>query len=141
MKYHEDELMEKSSIEGYFILSSRQVTGKYYNLKDLYCRDHNLVLGYFEERISDFKANIDCIVSIELGGALIAVGLSERLNKPVAIFRKEKPSIGKPLGRCLIVDDVSTTGNSLNIIEKWVQDCGAEVAQVIVGIDKRKKLK
>ena len=137
MKYHENELKEKSSVEGYFILSSRQVTGKYYNVKDLFCRDHNLVLNYFVERINN---SIDCIVSIELGGALIAVGLSERLNKPVAIFRKEKPSIGRPIGECLVVDDVSSTGNSLNIVKKWVQDCGAEVVQEIVGIDRRKKV-
>ena len=138
MKYNENELKEKSSVEGYFILSSRQVTGKYYNLKDLFCRDHNLVLDYFVERIN---GKIDCVVSIELGGALIAVGLSERLNKSVAIFRKEKPSIGRPVGKCLVIDDVSSTGNSLNIVKKWVQDCGAEVVQEIVGIDRRKKLK
>ena len=138
MKYHENELKEKSSVEGYFILSSRQVTGKYYNLKDLFCRDHNLVLNYFEERINSNE--IDCIVSIELGGALIAVGLFERLNKPVAIFRKEKPSVGRPIGMCLVVEDVSSSGNSLNVIKKWVQDCGAEVVQEIVGIDRRKKL-
>ena len=138
MKYHEDELKEKSGIEGYYILSSRQVTGKYFDLKSLYCRDHNLVLNYFVERINN---NIDCIVSIELGGALIAVGLSERLNKPVAIFRKEKPSIGRPIGKCLVVDDVSTSGNSINIVKKWVEDCGAVISQVIVGIDRRKKLK
>lgn len=138
MKYSEEELKRRCPVEGYFILSSRQVTSKYYNLKDLYCRDHNLVLDYFEERIN---TEIDCIVSIELGGALIAVGLSERLNKPVAIFRKEKPSIGCPSGKCLVVDDVSTSGNSLNVIKKWAQDCCAEVSQIIIGIDRRKKLK
>ena len=138
MKHQENELEEKSGIEGYYILSSRQVTGKYFDLKSLYCKDHNLVLDYFVERIN---SEIDCIVSIELGGALIAVGLSERLNKPVAIFRKERPSIGTPVGRCLLVDDVSSTGNSLNIVKKWVQDCGAEIVQEIVGIDRRKKLK
>lgn len=138
MKYNKDELKEKSGIEGYYVLSSKHITNKYYDVKSLYCRDHNLVLDYFEERINN---EIDCIVSIELGGALIAVGLSERLNKSVAIFRKEKPSIGRPIGKCLVIDDVSSTGNSLNIIKKWVQDCGAEVSQIIVGIDRRKKLK
>ena len=139
MKHHEDELKEKSSAEGYYVLSSKRLTTKYYNVKSLYCKDHNLVLSYFEERISGLKANIDCIVSIELGGALIAAGLSERLDKPLAVFRKERPSIGIPTGRCLIVDDVSTTGNSLNVIKKWVEDCGAKVEQVIVGVDRRKK--
>ena len=137
MKYQENELKEKSAIEGYYVLSSKKVTNKYFDLKSLYCKDHNLVLDYFVERINN---SIDCIVSIELGGALIAVGLSERLNKPVAIFRKERPSIGRPIGKCLVVDDVSTSGNSLNIVQKWVQDCGAEISQIIVGIDRRKKI-
>jgi len=137
MKHQEDELEEKSGIEGYYVLSSRTVTDKYYDVKSLYCNDHNLVLGYFEERI---RGEIDCIVSIELGGALIAAGLSERLNKPMAISRKERPNVGRPVGKCLIVDDVSTTGNSVNVVKKWIQDCGAEVVQVIVGIDRRKKL-
>ena len=136
MKYHEYELREKCGMNGILVLS-RKVDTKYYNIADLYCRDHNLVLDYFEERIIN---EIDCIVSIELGGALIAVGLSERLNKSVAIFRKEKPSVGRPVGRCLVVEDVSSSGNSLNVIKKWVQDCGAEVSQIIVGIDRRKKL-
>lgn len=138
MKYHKDKLKNESSAEGYYVLSSRSVTTKYFDIKSLYCKDHDLVLSYFEERID---TAIDCIVSIELGGALIAAGLSERINKPLAVFRKERPSIGRPVGRCLIVDDVSTTGNSLNIVKKWVEDCGAEVVQVIVGVDRRKKLK
>lgn len=132
----EQELMEKSSIEGYYVLSSKQITSKYYNVKDLYCREHNYVLDYFVERIdSDF----DTIVSMELGGALIAIGLSERLNKTLAIFRKEKPSIGKPLDKCLIVEDVSTTGNSINILKKWINDFpDANVEQIVIGIDRRK---
>ena len=136
MKHYENELKEKSGVDGYYVLSSKIVVNKYYNVKSLYCKYHNLVLSYFEERIT---TDIDCIVSIELGGALIAAGLSERLDKPLAVFRKERPSIGRPTGRCLIIDDVSTTGNSLNVVKKWVEDCGAKVEQVIVGVDRRKK--
>ena len=135
----EEGLKRRCSVEGYYVLSARQVTKKYYNLKDLYCRNHNLVIDYFLERI---KSNdFDCIVSLELGGSLIAVGLGVKLDKPVAIFRKEKPSLGKPIGKCLIVEDVSSTGNSLNILRKWVEDSNAEVFDVIVGIDRRKSIK
>ena len=136
MSVTEQELMEKSGAEGYYILSSKQMTSKYYNVKDLYCREHNLVLDYFVERIAN---DFDTVVSIELGGALIATGLSERLNKALAIYRKEKPNIGKPFGKCIIVEDVSTTGNSLNILKKWIEDIpDANIEQIIVGIDRRK---
>ena len=130
--------MDKSGIEGYYVLSSKEITNKYFNLKDLYCRDHNLVLDYFMERINKLT---DCIVSIELGGALIATGLSERLNKPLAIYRKGRPNIGRPTGNCLLVDDVSSTGNSINILIKWVEDFDdASIGQIIIGIDRRKVL-
>lgn len=138
MKISEDELCEKSQIEGYYVLSSKAISGCYYNIKDLYCRNHKLIIDYFVERINE---DIDTVVSIELGGGIIASGLAERLNKPLAIFRKEKPSIGKPCGRCLIIDDVSTSGNSLNIIRKWVLDSGASIQQELVAIDRRKPIK
>lgn len=138
MKITEKELCEKSQLEGYYVLSSKEISGCYYNIKDLYCRNHKLIIDYFEERINK---DIDTVVSIELGGAIIASGLAERLNKSLAIFRKGKPSIGIPYGDCLIIDDVSTSGNSLNIIRKWVLDCGATVQQELVAIDRRKKIK
>ena len=136
MKITEKELIEKSKIDGYYVLSSNLISNKYYNLKDLYCRNHDLVLNYFEERIKSI--NFDTIVSIELGGALIASGLAERLNKPLAIYRKNEPSIGQPIGKCLIIDDVSTTGNSINKLIKWIKDCNAEIFDIIIGIDRRK---
>ena len=139
MKITEEDLKERCGIEGYYVLSSKQVTNKYFDVKSLYCDDHNFVLEYFLERI---KSNdFDCIISLELGGSLIAVGLGVKLNKPIAIFRKEKPSLGKPFKKCLVVEDVSTTGTSLRILEKWISDCDAEIFDVIIAIDRRKKIK
>lgn len=136
MKITEKDLMNRCNIEGYFILSSRRVTNKFYNICDLYCRDHNLIIDYFEERIID--KSFDTIVGIGIGGALIGSGLAERLNKSIAIFRVERSSLGQPYGKCLLIDDVSSTGQSLRILEKWVSDCGASISQTIVAIDRRK---
>ena len=138
MKITEEELKRKCGIEGYYILSSRRMTNKFYNVRDLYCRNHNLILDYFEERIID--KSFDTIVGIGIGGALIGSGLAERLNKSLAIFRVERPSLGKPKGKCLIVDDVSSSGNNLNIIRKWTLDCGGIIQQEIIGIDRRKQI-
>ena len=137
MKITEEDLKERCGMEGYYILSSRRMTNKFYNIRDLYCRNHNLILDYFEERIVD--KNFDTVVGIGIGGSLIASGLGERLNKEIAIFRVERPSLGQPYGKCLIVDDVSSTGNSLNIIRKWSLDCGGTIQQEMIGIDRRKK--
>lgn len=135
MKISEEELKEKCGIEGYYILSSRHMTNKFYNIRDLYCRNHNLILDYFEERIID--KNFDTVVGIEIGGSLIASGLGERLNKEIAIFRVERPSLGQPRGKCLLIDDVSSTGQSIHILEKWISDCGASISQMIIAIDRR----
>lgn len=138
METKEEELREKCRINGIYMLSSKLVANDYYDLADLYCRDPELVLEYFRERT---VGHFDCIASIELGGALIAAGLGAFYGMPVAIWRKERPLLGKPFGKVLVVDDVKTTGNSLNIVQRWVESSGAEVMQVLVGIDRSSELK
>ena len=136
MKVTEQELIEKCGIEGYYVLSNKQVTNKYYDIKSLQCSNHNLVLDYFEERInSDF----DMIVSAELGGSLIAAALSERLDKPFAVLRKDRPNIGCPHGKVLMIDDVCTSYNIMNKMIKWIKDCNASISQIIIAIDRRQK--
>ena len=137
MKITEEFLKTTCGIEGYYVLSSRRMTNKFYNIRDLYCRNHNLILDFFEERIID--KNFDTVVGIGIGGALIGSGLAERLNKTLAIFRVERPSLGRPFGKCILIDDVSSTGQSLHTLEKWISDCGASVLQTIVAIDRRRK--
>ena len=138
MKITEEELMERCGIEGYFILSSKISTNKYYDVKSLLAVDHNFVLEYFLERI---ETEFDMIVSAELGGSLIASALSERLNKPFAVLRKDRPNLGIPRDKVLIIDDVCTSFNTANKMIKWVNDCGAEIVQIIIAIDRRKKIK
>lgn len=138
MKITEKELMDRCSLEGYYVLSSKQITNKYYDVKSLIAEDHNFVIEYFLERIN---SEFDMIVSAELGGSLIASALSERLDKPFAILRKDRPNIGTPRGKVLIIDDVCTSYNTVNKMIKWVKDCNAEIVDIIIGIDRRKPIK
>lgn len=138
MEINEEELREKCRVNGMYMLSSRLVANDYFDLADLYCRNPTMVLEYFRKRI---VGHFDCIASIEVGGALIAAGLGAYFDVPVAIWRKERPLLGVPSGRVLIVDDVRTTGNSLHIVERWVKSCEAEVMQVLVGIDRSSEVK
>ena len=137
MKITEKDLMDRCGLEGYFILSSKTSTNKYYDVKSLLAEDHNFVIEYFLERIN---SEFDMILSAELGGSLIASALSERLNKPFAILRKDRPNIGTPQGRVLIIDDVCTSYNTANKMIKWARDCKAEIVQIIIAIDRRKKI-
>lgn len=136
MKITEEDLMNRCGIEGYFILSSKISTNKYFDVKSLLAENHNFVMDYFLERIN---SEFDMIISAELGGGLIASALSERLNKPFAILRKDRPNIGTPRGKVLIVDDVCTSYNTVNKMIKWVKDCNAEIVQIVIAIDRRQK--
>ena len=138
MKITEEDLMNRCGIEGYFILSSKISTNKYFDVKSLLAENHNFVMDYFLERIN---SEFDMIISAELGGSLIASALSERLNKPFAILRKERPNIGTPRGKVLIVDDVCTSYNTVNKMIKWIKDCNAEIVQIVIAIDRRKRIK
>ena len=138
MKITEKNLMDRCGLEGYFILSSKISTNKYYDVKSLLAEDHNFVIEYFLERID---SEFDVILSAELGGSLIASALSERLNKPFAILRKDRPNLGHPFGKVLIIDDVCTTHNTVNKMIKWVKDCNAKIVQIVIAIDRRKPIK
>ena len=136
----EDKLRKLSLETGEFTLSSGEVSDHYYNIKELYCKAPEIVIDYFRERIN---TKFDCIVSAEFGGALIAVGLGIYYKEPVCIFRKGKrefhPMQTYPHGDCLIVDDVKTSGNTIKRLEEWVEENGAKIIQIVVGIDRSKE--
>jgi len=133
----EEELKKLCRKEGRFKLSSGKISDHYYDLKELYCKEPNSVLSYFDERI--WQTRFDMFASIELGGAMIASGLAARFDKKLAILRKGRESINKPTvgSRVIIIDDVSTTGASIERIEDWCEE--AEIVKVIVGIYRSNK--
>lgn len=136
----EEELKSLCRKEGYCTLSSGDISDHYYDLKELYCKEPKLVLDYFDERIKSFhtflwQTSFDVFASIELGGAIIASGLAVRFNKELSILRKGRESINKPSGkRVIIIDDVTTTGESIEKLKYWCKD--AKIVKVIVGIDR-----
>lgn len=129
-----DEFMKVYTREkGCFTLSSGRTSDHYYNLKNAFCRNPPIVLGYF---ISCVWCQFDSIISAELGGALIASGLAAYFKKPLCILRKDGTCISKPFGRVLIIDDVKTTGATLTKLREKVLSSNARIAQEIIGVDR-----
>ncbi len=88
--------------------------------------------------------DFDKIACIELGGVPLAVALSLELNKPYVILRKQKKEHGikadyvgeiKENEKFVVVEDVTTTGNSaLSVVER-LKSYKAKVSAVIVVVD------
>lgn len=142
----EEELKEMCIEYGDFTLSSGKKSDHHYNLERFFCERPADLVKYFEMKIINESKWIctamkhsDCIVAKEPGGALIASGIASVFHIPIAIYRKNGEHLNKPYGKSLIIDDVKTTGKTIAELENWCRECGAEVVQVVVGIDRSKE--
>ena len=103
--------------------------------------------------LEDSKLKYDVIFGPAYKGitlaATTAVALANDYNadKPYCYNRKEKKDhgeggvlVGAPLsGKVLIIDDVITAGTAIREAIGMIQDAGAEVAGVIIGLDRQEK--
>jgi orotate phosphoribosyltransferase len=106
----------------------------------------------YAERIADCGIKFDMLFGPAYKGIPLATGVSmclaqRSLNVPVAFNRKEAKShgeggtlIGAPLkGRVLIIDDVITAGTAIRESIERIQQAGAEVAGIIIALDRQEK--
>lgn len=106
----------------------------------------------YADRITDCGINFDMLFGPAYKGIPLATGVSmclaqRNLNVPVAFNRKETKShgeggtlIGAPLkGRVLIIDDVITAGTAIRESIERIQQAGAEVAGIIIALDRQEK--
>ena len=106
---------------GKFTLSSGQIVDSYYDLKEMLGNPKLLEEETYDIMEKSKKHNFDVIIGIDYGGVPLAVSLSLKTGIPYAILRKEqklhgmqKRIEGSPIkGRCILLDDVKTTGKSL----------------------------
>ncbi|NND65194.1 MAG: orotate phosphoribosyltransferase, partial [Gammaproteobacteria bacterium] len=77
----------------------------------------------------------------------VALAKSHKLNIPFAFDRKEAKHhgeggriVGAPLkGRVLIIDDVITAGTAIRHSAQMIREAGAEVAGVVLALDRQEK--
>lgn len=135
---------------GEFILASGKKSNVYVDIK--IASTHPDVLKAIAEAMAEKLKDLDFdkIACIELGGVPLAVALSLELNKPYVIFRKQKKDYGvradyvgeiKEDEKFVVVEDVTTTGNSAWSVVERLKRYKAEVVALVVVVDREEGAK
>lgn len=132
--------LEKYKKTGDFTLSSGEKSDFYYDLKEA-MGDPLILKDIIEKIIKTHNFDeIDVIIGIEYGGVPLAVGVSIATGKPFAVLRKKKKAYGtekriegyQGFGKVLLLDDVKTTGGSIEKAKEYLFDMGYRVVAVDV---------
>ncbi|ENN96390.1 orotate phosphoribosyltransferase [Methanocaldococcus villosus KIN24-T80] len=132
---------------GDFILSSGKRSNYYVDIKKAISNPKILkIIGkMIAEKIEDEK-----VAGIELGSVPIATAVSLYAEKPLIIIRKKPKDYGTKSkieghvekgDKVVIVEDVTTTGNSVLKAVKELRNAGAIVEKVFVVVDRNEGAK
>ncbi len=114
-------LIESNCIKkGLFTLKNGESSKYYFNMKNLISKPK--LLKFIGDEIYESLPDFDIICGIPYGGLPIASYISTTYNKPMIIIRDKQKQYGmqnliegeyKKSDRCIIIDDVLTTGGSI----------------------------
>ncbi len=147
-------LQEKNIIKfGKFMLSSRKISNFYIDLRMVYGFPHQFhkMIKYLQNMISSEIGfdNFDCIASIPTSGLVIASALSFELLKPLIYIRNESKLHGIVKSvegithntiRAIVIDDVITTGRTIENCIKILKNNNITTADVCVIIDRSRSV-
>lgn len=130
-------------LEGHFLLTSGRHSGRYVQCAQvLRFPEHNARLGAaiadgFRDRV------VDLVVGPALGGILIAYEVARALGTPCLFAEREQGKMTlrrgfyiEPGTRVLVVEDVVTTGGSVQEVIDLVRKAGGEPTGVGVIVDR-----
>lgn len=139
---------------GTFTLKSGRISPYFFNI-GLFNRGQSLAkLGYYYATvIEQADLSFDMLFGPAYKGIALAtattIAFAEHFNKniPYCFNRKEVKDhgeggnlIGSPLqGRVLIIDDVVTAGTAFNEAKTIIEDAGAEVAGLVIALDRQER--
>lgn len=135
---------EKYKKKGRFILASGQYSKYYYDIKEAMGKPENLQ-AMFTDMLNDIPCDVDLFIGIEYGGIPLAITCSSMTGKPYAILRKKQKAYGtmkviegyQGKGKAVLLDDVSTTGESLRKAEVYLTCQGYEIIKSIVIVERK----
>ena len=140
-------LFDKECIKsGNFTLKNGQTSPIYIDLKNIISYPFlvNKLADMIWEQIKDI--DFDVICGIPYGGIPIASIISSQRNIPMIMLRKERKKYGtnkqiegmyKPNCKCLLLEDVITTGSSIHNAIHILEKCNIKIAHVTVICDRR----
>ena len=133
-------------LEGDFTLRSGRKS-KYYLDKYLFETQPDLLRELAKRFARYVTDDVDRIAGAELGGIALAAATALETNKPFVIVRNSKKAgygTGKLIEgrlekgeRVLLVEDIATSGGQAIEACRTLRDAGAEVAGVVVTIDRQ----
>lgn len=150
------DLYERDMIKfGQFVMKSGKTTDRYFDIRtvisypDLLNRITLLMASRIREYTRHNQMNIpDRICGVSYAGIPLATSIASHTKIPNMFIRKERKSHGtsklvegmyRSGDRCILIDDVITTGSSLDENINVLQEHGLIVDVVLVFIDRRTK--
>lgn len=139
---------------GEFTLKSGRISPYFFNAGAFDSGGALAALGRcYANRIVDSALEFDVLLGpaykgIPLAAATaVALARDHGIDIPFAYNRKEAKThgeggnlVGAPLaGKVLIIDDVITAGTAVREVISMIQDCGAELAGVAIGLDRQER--
>lgn len=139
---------------GEFTLKSGRVSPYFFNAGEFASGGALAALGrHYAQCIVDAGLEFDVLFGPAYKGiplvAAVAIALADHHGRdtPFAYNRKEAKDhgeggtlVGAPLeGRVLIVDDVMTAGTAVNEVIGMIRAAGAQVAGVVIGLDRQER--
>ena len=128
---------------GRFVLTSGAVSDYYIDIKKAITNPD--ILKKIAKAMAEYTVGYDLLAGMELGAVPLVVALSLETNIPYVIIRKEKRKhgTGKQIEggevkgkRVLIVEDVTTSGNSVVKTVKIIRENQGIVDEVLVVVDR-----
>ena len=125
-----DKLIQSNCIKfGSFTLKNGEISKYYYDMKNLI--SNPTLLSEIGDEIYKLLEDFDIICGVPYGALPIATYISIKYNKPMIYFRDKAKKYGtqkliegeyKKTDRCVIIDDVIASGQSLNDAIELLKD-------------------
>lgn len=141
-------IFEKAGVlqTGHFLLTSGRHSDKYMQCAKLFTNPQfsELLCGELAKKL--VKLNIDCVTAPAIGGIIMGYSVAKNLNKKNIFAERENGKMAFRRGfeisqgeKCIVVEDVVTTGGSVKEVIELIKNEGGEVVAVASLVDRSGK--
>ena len=139
------EIFQKTGalLEGHFILTSGRHSPTYFQCAKV-LQYPEYLQKFSNEIVNHFQdIDIDIVITPAVGGIVLGTEIGRQLNKQTVFAEREQGVMTlrrgfeiTPESNVLVIEDVITTGGSVNEVIELVRDSGAKVVGVGVLVDR-----